>query len=61
MGWLRKDFMQDRYKYDFLQYHRKDLDWFAFVTILFLVNIILIMFDDIFIFTGGLKHNGMTI
>jgi hypothetical protein len=52
--------MQDRYKFDFLQYHRQDLDWFAFVTILFLVNVLLIIFDDILVFTGGKLHDGMT-
>ena len=29
-----KEHMPDRYKYDFLQYHEKDLDWMAFVFIL---------------------------
>ena len=60
MGWLRKDFMLDRYKFDFLYYNSENLDWFAFVTILCSVNIVLIMLDGIVIFTGGNKHNGMS-
>lgn len=40
----------DRYKYDFLAYHRKDLDWLAFVSILFNVNIVLICIDEFIIF-----------
>ena len=39
MGWLNKDFVEDRYKFDFLHYYKKDLDWMAFVTILFVVNL----------------------
>lgn len=35
----------DRYKYDFVFYHRKDLDWMAFVTILFNVNVALWILD----------------
>ena len=37
-GWLNKEYMKDRYKYDFISYHRLDIDWLAFVTILCLVN-----------------------
>lgn len=36
----------DMYKYDFLAYHKKDLDWLAFVSILFNVNIGLICIDN---------------
>ena len=53
--------MKDRYKYDFLAYHRADLDWFAFVVILCTVNISLIIVDNLFIFTGGVKHLGMNV
>lgn len=40
----------DRYKFDFITYYRKDLDWLAFVTILFNVNAGLIFIDDYVIF-----------
>jgi len=33
------------YKHDYLSYHRKDLDWAAFVQILFNVNLGLMMLD----------------
>ena len=33
MGWLKK--ADDRHHFDFIAYHRKDLDWAAFVQILF--------------------------
>ena len=61
LGYVNKANFADRYKYDFLSYHRDDLDWFAFVVILFTVNISLVLLDDIFIFTGGPKHEGMSI
>ena len=38
------------YRYDFVAYHRKDLDWLAFVTILTLVNGGLLAIDHLFIF-----------
>jgi hypothetical protein len=60
LGIINKANFEDRYKYDFLSYHRDDLDWFAFVVILFTVNISLVLLDDIFIFTGGSKHDGMS-
>ena len=40
----------DRYKYDFIQYYSKDLDWAAFVQILFNVNMGLILIDKYIIF-----------
>ena len=42
--------LKDRYKSDFVAYHRKDLDWCAFVTILFNVNIVLITLDKFLIY-----------
>ena len=33
------------FKYDFMQYVRKDLDWAAFVQVLFNVNVCLILLD----------------
>jgi hypothetical protein len=43
--------LSDRYKSDFVAYHRKDLDWCAFVTILFNVNIGLMAIDEFIIFS----------
>ena len=40
-----KSHIKDRYKYDFINYHRKDLDWLAFVTILCTVNVALVIMD----------------
>jgi hypothetical protein len=40
----------ERYKKDFVDYHNKDLNWLAFVTILFNVNIGLICIDEFIIF-----------
>lgn len=60
LGYINKADFKGRYEYDFLSYHRDDLDWFAFVVILFTVNISLVLLDDIFIFTGGSKHDGMS-
>jgi len=31
LGWLNKDNIKDRFKYDFIEYHQKDLHWAAFV------------------------------
>ena len=47
MGWFKKTKQyQDQYKYDFMAFNRKDLDWRAFVTILFQVNIGLCIIDE---------------
>ena len=49
LGLLRKDDHEKRkevYRFDFVAYHRKDLDWMAFVTILTLVNIGLLIIDE---------------
>jgi len=43
---------KDRYKVDFIKFYRKDIDWLAFVTILFQVNICLILVDYLIVFTG---------
>ena len=50
LGWLNKEHLCERYKSDFIAFHRKDLDWLAFVTILFNVNIGLICIDEFIIF-----------
>ena len=47
------------YKFDFLAYHKKDLDWRAFVTILTTVNLILIYLDEEFIFVETNPHINM--
>jgi hypothetical protein len=38
--------MPDRHKFDILQYHRKDIDWLALNTIVFLVNVVLIVLES---------------
>jgi hypothetical protein len=43
LGWLPVH--PERHKHDFVSYHRKDLDWAAFVQILFQVNMALILID----------------
>lgn len=50
LGWLDKSHMKERYKQDFVAYHRLDLDWLAFVTILFNVNVGLIAIDELIVF-----------
>jgi len=50
-GLMDKTHLKERYKSDFVAYHRLDLDWLAFVTILFNVNIGLICIDEYIIFT----------
>ena len=51
---------KDRYKYDFLAYHKKDLDWLAFVSILFNVNIGLFCIDEMIIYNTPEKREGKT-
>ena len=41
---------KDMYTFDFIAYHRKDLNWLAFLTILFLENSGLILIDNYIIF-----------
>jgi len=45
LGIYDKSHMPDRHKFDFLAYHEKDINWFAFVFILLTVNIALIVID----------------
>jgi hypothetical protein len=46
LGWLDKTKgLKNRYQFDFLYFHRKDLHWAAFVQILFNVNIGLVLID----------------
>jgi hypothetical protein len=55
LGMLDKSHMQERYKSDFVDYHNKDLNWLAFVTILFNVNIGLICIDEFIVFKDADK------
>lgn len=48
LGWRVKH--PDSSKFDFIAFHRKDLDWAAFVQILFNVNLGLIMIDKYIVF-----------
>ena len=52
LGWVNKEHLQERYKSDFIAFHKKDLDWLAFVTILLNVNIGLICIDEFIVFTA---------
>ncbi len=45
----KEDVKNKKFKHDFLSYHKKEIDWFAFITILFFVNTLLILIDKIFI------------
>lgn len=47
LGWLNKNAIQDQYEHDFLNYHNRDLDWFALVVILSMVNIIIMFLNTI--------------
>ena len=42
--------MKDRYKIDFIVYHRQEIDWLAFLTILLLVNCGLLAIEELVIF-----------
>jgi len=45
-GWLKKsEQTKDVYQYDILAYFKRDTDWYAFITILMLVNLGLQMMD----------------
>lgn len=53
---VKYECFKDRYKYDFLAYHKKDLDWLAFVTILLNVNLGLICIDDYILYPPGKRE-----
>lgn len=57
LGILDRRCLKERYQSDFIDFHRKDLDWLAFVTILFNVNVVLIFIDEYVIFTGPNRNN----
>jgi len=46
LGKLDKTAIGDYYKYDFLAYFRLDCDWYAFITILTMVNIMLMIIES---------------
>jgi hypothetical protein len=46
LGWLNKDYLRDRYKTDFIIYHRREINWYAFILILFSVNLGLIYIEQ---------------
>jgi hypothetical protein len=50
MGLLDKTHIQDRYKTDFIVYHRREIDWFAFILILCIVNAALISIEENIVF-----------
>ena len=54
MGWLNKQNLADRYKSDFIVYHRREIDWFAFILILLMVNAGLIFVEEKFVFEKNL-------
>ena len=55
LGWLNKDHIRDRYKTDFIVYHRREIDWFAFILILFMANMALIYIETNLVFLRN-KH-----
>ena len=46
LGKLSKDAIMDEYEHDFINYHRKDLDWMAFITITLTVNVFLMYYNS---------------
>ena len=54
----KNPYLADRFKTDFVAYHRKDLDWCAFVQILFNVNVGLMVIDEFIIFKDEKSREG---
>ena len=50
LGTLDKTNIRDRYKTDFIVYHRREIDWFAFILILCIVNAGLIYIEESIVF-----------
>ena len=50
LGILDKTNIKDRYKTDFIVYHRREIDWFAFILILCIVNAGLIFIEENIVF-----------
>jgi hypothetical protein len=53
LGILDKTNLKDRYKTDFIVFHRKEIDWFAFILILFIVNTGLIYIEESIVFADS--------
>ena len=45
LGWIDKKSHMMAYQYDFIEYHRVSLDWFAIIFIVFFVNVWLLVSD----------------
>lgn len=45
LGFLDKEPLKDRYKYDFIHYHDMDLQWYSFIMILIMVNGFIVYFN----------------
>jgi hypothetical protein len=45
LGYINKESVKERFKFDFLQYHIQDCNWIAFVTILSMVNVCLMLLE----------------
>lgn len=56
-GILNKTHLKDRFKTDFIVYHREEIDWLAFITIPFSVNICLIIIEELIIFRDDDHQN----
>jgi len=57
LGYLDKCYIKDSYKYDVLAYFRQDTDWYAFITILSLVNVALMVMDMTVLNDERTKYN----
>ena len=55
LGWLNKEYIRDRYKTDFIVYHRREIDWFAFILILFMANMALIYIETNLVFKRNIN------
>ena len=45
LGWIDKSKHKMAYQYDFIEYHRVSLDWFALIFIVFFINAWLLFSD----------------
>jgi hypothetical protein len=57
LGILNKTHLKDRYKTDFIVYHREEIDWLAFVVIPLFVNTMLMVIEEKIIFSGSEHSN----
>jgi hypothetical protein len=56
-GWLNKTNLTERYKTDFIVFHRSEIDWLAFLSIMLLVNTGLIAIEELVILEGIPKED----